>query len=137
MCIKKFLICFIMIVFIFPSICLADDFLTKNELDTFLEVSTNAKTLAKEPVTNSKHIIAIDRKTLTVLYEKDAYSEVAMASTTKIMTAIIVLENADLTETIEFSKQAANVRGSCLEVPTGAKMSMNDVLYGLMLRSRK
>ena len=60
-----------------------------------------------------------------------------MASTTKIMTAILVLEHCDLSETVEFSKEAANVRGSCLEVSTGAKLSMNDVLYGLMLRSRK
>lgn len=137
MYIKKLLICFIMIILIFPSMSLADDLLPEYELDNFLEVSTTPKTLTKEPSTNSKHILALDRKTLTVLYEKNGYSEVPMASTTKIMTAIIVLENSDLTETVEFSKQAANVRGSCLEVPTGAKMSMNDVLYGLMLRSRK
>ena len=135
MYIKKLLIIFSIIVLILPTICFADDFFEEEELDNFIPVSTDNKESSKEPTTNSKHIIALDRKSLTVLFEKDAYSEVPMASTTKIMTAIIVLENCDLRETVEFSKEAANVRGSCLEVSTGTKMSMHDVLYGLMMRS--
>lgn len=137
MIIKKLFLSFIIITLILPTVCFADDFLEENELDNFLEVSNEATSPAKEPTTNSKSILALDRKSLTVLYEKNAYKEVAMASTTKIMTAILVLENCDLSETVEFSKEAANVRGSCLEVSTGTKMSMNDVLYGLMMRSRK
>lgn len=135
MYIKKLFIIFSIIVLILPSICFADDILEESELDNFAPVSTDSKDNLKEPSTNSKNIIALDRKSLTVLYEKNAYTEVSMASTTKIMTAIIVLENCDLTETVEFSKEAATVRGSCLEVSTGTKMSMQDVLYGLMMRS--
>lgn len=132
---KKLFTIFIIIALMLPSLCFADDFLEENEVDNFIEVSTDTTETKKEPTTHSKHIIAMDRKTLSVLYEKDAYTEVPMASTTKIMTAILVLENCDLTETIEFSKEAANVRGSCLEVSTGAKISLNDALYGLMMRS--
>ncbi len=132
---KKILMTFIILSIILPTLCFADDFLEETELDNFLEVSNEVTNSAKEPITNSKNIVALDRKSLTVLYEKNAYKQVAMASTTKIMTAILVLENCDLNETVEFSKTAANVRGSCLKVSTGAKMSMNDVLYGLMLRS--
>ena len=135
--IKKLLISLILFILILPHVVFADDFLEENELDNFIEVSTDSKETSKEPITNSKHIIALDRKSLSVLYEKDAYSEVPMASTTKIMTAILVLENCDLSQTIEFSKEAANVRGSCLEVSTGTKMTLNDALYGLMMRSRK
>lgn len=134
---KKILMTFIILSIILPTLCFADDFLEETELDNFLEVSNEVTNSAKEPITNSKNIVALDRKSLTVLYEKNAYKQVAMASTTKIMTAILVLENCDLNETVEFSKTAANVRGSCLEVSTGTKMSMNDVLYGLMMRSRK
>lgn len=137
MVIKKLFFLFILLVFLLPTICFADDLLEETELDNWLQVSTENTTSSKEPITNSKHIVALDRKSLTVLYEKDANTEVPMASTTKIMTAILVLEHCDLSETVEFSKEAANVRGSCLEVSTGAKLSMNDVLYGLMLRSRK
>lgn len=135
MYIKKILSIFIILTFLLPLFCFADDILEENELDNFLEVSTEAQTTSKEPTTNSKSILALDRKSLTVLYEKNAYKQVPMASTTKIMTAILVLENCKLDETVEFSKKAANVRGSCLEVSTGTKMSMNDVLYGLMMRS--
>lgn len=137
MSIQKIFICFILFILTFPIFCFADDLLEEAEWDNFLQTSTDTTTPAKEPTTNAKHIVAIDRKSLSVLYEKDAYSEVPMASTTKIMTAILVLENCDLSETVEFSKEAANVRGSCLEVTTGTKMSMHDVLYGLMMRSRK
>lgn len=132
---KKILIIFIILSFLLPLFCFADDILEESELDNFLEVSADTQKTSKEPITNSKSIIALDRKSLTVLYEKNAYKEVPMASTTKIMTAILVLENCNLNETVEFSKEAANVRGSCLEVSLGAKMSMNDVLYGLMMRS--
>lgn len=137
MYIKKLLIIFMIISLSIPTICFADDFLEETYLDTFIEVSADTKDQAKEPITNSKNIIAIDRKSLSVLYEKNAYKEVPMASTTKIMTAIIVLENCDLTETVEISKNAANIRGSTLGITSGAKVSMNDLLYGLMLRSRK
>ncbi len=137
MVIKKLFFLFILLVFLLPTICFADDLLEETELDNWLEVSTEGKTSSKEPITNSKHIVALDRKSLTVLYEKDANTEVPMASTTKIMTAILVLEHCDLSETVEFSKEAATVRGSCLGVSTGTKMSMQDVLYGLMMRSRK
>lgn len=134
---KKVFFIFIILMLICPVFCFADDLLEEAEWDNFLQTSTDTTTPVKEPTTNAKHIVAIDRKSLSVLYEKDAYSEVPMASTTKIMTAILVLENCDLSETVEFSKEAANVRGSCLEVTTGTKMSMHDVLYGLMMRSRK
>ena len=132
---KKLIITLLISILIFPNFCFADDFLEADEFGFLVETSTDAKTTINEPSTNSKYIVAIDRKSLSTLYEKEAHKAVPMASTTKIMTAIIVLENCDLTETVVFSKEAANVRGSCLEVSTGTKMSMNDVLYGLMMRS--
>ena len=135
MYIKKFFIIFCIILFSQKNICFADDILTENNLDTFIEVSSNSYDTTKEPITNSKHIIAIDRNTLSILYEKDAYSEVAMASTTKIMTAIIALENYNLDDMVEISKEAANVSGSTLGINSGTKMTLKDLLYGLMLRS--
>ena len=58
-----------------------------------------------------------------------------MASTTKIMTAIVVLENANLSEVIEISRKAAGTGGSRLGLSAGDKISINDLLYGLMLCS--
>ena len=133
--IKKILITLLIVTILLNPTVFADDNLSLDELDSFIEASTNVIPENKEPITNSKHIIAIDRKTLSVLYEKDAYSETPMASTTKIMTAIIVLENCDLDTIVEISKEAASVYGSTLGITTGTKMKMNDLLYGLMLRS--
>lgn len=60
-----------------------------------------------------------------------------MASTTKIMTAIIVLEEAELNKEIEVSSKAAGTGGSRLGLKTGDKIKINDLLYGLMMKSRK
>jgi D-alanyl-D-alanine carboxypeptidase (penicillin-binding protein 5/6) len=58
-----------------------------------------------------------------------------MASTTKIMTSIIAIENSDLNQKVEISAKAANTGGSRLGLKKGDTISMRDLLYGLMLRS--
>ena len=58
-----------------------------------------------------------------------------MASTTKIMTCIVVLENTNLSNIVEMSAKAAGTGGSKLKFKKGDKISVNDLLYGLMLRS--
>ena len=99
------------------------------------EILQTAATPVKEPKINSKAAIVIDRESKRVLYSKNAYDKRAMASTTKIMTAIIALENTRLEEEIIVSKKAAGVGGSRLGLKAGDKITMNDLLYGLMLRS--
>ena len=73
-----------------------------------------------------------------ILYGKNYDKEVPMASTTKIMTAIVFVENnKNLNEEVEVCKQAANIGGSRLGLKTGDKITKEDLLYGLMLCSRK
>ncbi len=61
-----------------------------------------------------------------------------MASTTKIMTATIVIENVkNLNETVTVSSKAAGTGGSSLGLHANDKITVNDLLYGLMLCSRK
>lgn len=84
---------------------------------------------------NSKNVIAVDRKTLSTLYEKNGYMSVPMASTTKIMTCIIALENSSMNEVVNISKNSSKTHGSTLGLRENQKISMNDLLYGLMLRS--
>lgn len=129
---RTFIITLSIILLISPY-CFADDILDE-ELESFefYEVSTISN---EEPITNSKHIIAIDRKNLSVLYEKNAYSKTAMASTTKIMTCILAIEELSLDSQITVSKNAATIHGSTLGLHTNDKISVNDLLYGLMLRS--
>ncbi len=112
--------------------CLADDFLEEFEENDILETATETSSL---PEIFSKNVIVLDRKTKLVLYEKDAYKKVPMASTTKIMTCIIALENSSLTDIITVSNKASSIHGSTLGLPKNSKITMQDLLYGLMLRS--
>lgn len=92
-----------------------------------------AEDLAKS--VNSRAAVVIDRASHKVLFEKNAYSKVKMASTTKIMTAIVVLENCKLDEIATVSAKAAGTGGSRIGLKTGDKISVNDLLYGLLLFS--
>lgn len=111
-----------------------DDELTQIELQQIVESGAKA---AEEPILNSKSAIIYDRTTKKVIWGKNEYKKRAMASTTKIMTAIVVLENSKLTDTVTVSKKAANTGGSSLKLKENDKVTINDLLYGLMLRSRK
>lgn len=131
----KFILSFILLnIFLNSTLySIADDIdLDIDEDFVFSEVSNNS---LEEPITNSKYIITIDRKTLNVLYEKNSNIKTPMASTTKIMTCIIALENSSLNDIVQVSKKAASVHGSTLGLHTNMKISMKDLLYGLMLRS--
>lgn len=100
-----------------------------------LEVSVEP---AKEPTVSSRAAVVIDRKTGRILYEKNCNEVRKMASTTKIMTSLVVIENTpDLYQTVTVSKRAASVGGSVLGLRTNDKITINDLLYGLMLKSRK
>lgn len=63
------------------------------------------------------------------------FKNVVCVTTMKIMTATIIIENCNLDETIQISKKAAGTGGSRLGLKTGDKITIRDLLYGLMLRS--
>lgn len=99
--------------------------------------ATNTNNAAKtEEVDISSRIALIyDRASGRILYEKNGNKQTPMASTTKIMTAIVVLENAKLTDTVTITTKAAGIGGSRLGLKKNDKITVNDLLYGLMLRS--
>ena len=139
---KKFLyntfILLCLIVLFNPSISLSDDIDTEEEIDIESEIisaSTYSETEIKEPTTNSRACVVIDRNTNTILYGKNENQKRKMASTTKIMTATIIIENCNLNDTVEVSKKAAGTGGSRLGLKTGDKITVKDLLYGLMLCS--
>lgn len=108
---KIFLLLFMLVVFI-------DNTVTVNAVD----VSANSA-------------VVIDCASKRVLYEKDAYTKRGMASTTKIMTALIAIENADFNEKVSVSSFAASTEGSSIWLSPGENISVGDLLYGLMLSS--
>lgn len=90
---------------------------------------------AEELNINARSAIAIDSKTKTVLYEKNAYELIPMASTTKIMTALVALKYGDIDRKVEISSRSANIQGSTVGYKKGEQISIRELLYGLMLRS--
>lgn len=134
----KLLLLFIIIINICTPVIYADDQeeeeLNIIELQEIVESSTSP---TEEPIINSRSAIIYDRTTKKVIWGKAQNEKKAMASTTKIMTAIVVLENSKLTDVVTISKKAANTGGSNLKISTGDKITVNDLLYGLMLRSRE
>lgn len=126
-----------MIVLIQNTTVLADDEIDEEISDIAEEVlnaSTNPNTT---PTIHSRACLVLDREAKKVLFEKNAYTKRPMASTTKIMTCTIVLEHANLNDVVEVSKKAGGTGGSRLGLKAGDKVTVNDLLYGLMLRSRK
>lgn len=103
-----------------------------NMIEEILEASSNVDNF---PNLNARACLVLDRESKQVLAQKDAYTKRPMASTTKIMTCTIVLEHAQLTDIVEISKKAGGTGGSRLGLKAGDKVSVNDLLYGLMLRS--
>ena len=97
-------------------------------------IETVAKT-TEEPKLNARVGLIFDRNSKTILYEKNGLKQVPMASTTKIMTAIVVLENSNLNDVVTISKKAAGTGGSRLGLKTNDKITVHDLLYGLMLKS--
>lgn len=137
---KKIISIIIIFILIFNIniVTYADDLdeedIKKEEIEEILNVSTTVENI---PKTDSRAVLIFDRTSKKVMYEKNGYIKKAMASTTKIMTAIIVLENANLTDIVEISKKAGGTGGSRLGLKANDKITVNDLLYGLMLRSRK
>ena len=84
---------------------------------------------------NSSSEIVMEVSTGRILYEDNAYSKKYMASTTKILTAICIIENCDLDEVINITSKTVGVEGSSIYLEEGEKLSVKDLLYGLMLRS--
>ena len=110
-----------------------DDTISDNILDS---ISSETANISENSLNlNSKSCIVLDRQSKNIIYGKNEKNKVKMASTTKIMTAIIVIENGNLDKTIEISKKAASTGGSRLGLKTGDKITINNLLYGLMLCS--
>lgn len=100
--------------------------------------TTNKIQVAEALEINSvaKAMVVLEGNTNTVLYSKNANQELAMASTTKIVTAILAIENCqDLDEKFSVSESAIGIEGTSIYLKSGERLSMRELLYGLILAS--
>lgn len=84
---------------------------------------------------NAKAYVLIDPISGRILLEKNSEEKRAMASTTKIMTAILALEKGDLSSIVEISSKASSVGGSSFNLQAKEYLQLNSLLYGLLLPS--
>ena len=85
---------------------------------------------------SAKAMCVIEKDSKRVVYSKNDDAKLPMASTTKVVTAITVLDNCkDLNEKIEVHNASVGVEGTSIYLRQGEIISVKDLLYGLMLRS--
>ena len=88
----------------------------------------------KPPPTSAASIL-IDANNGTVLCEKNAHARLPMASTTKIMTALLIAEYGKLDEVVTISKHASETPYSPLTLVPGEKVPLRDLLHAILMRS--
>lgn len=79
--------------------------------------------------------ILIETESGDVIFEKNSHERLPMASTTKIMTALVALENGDIHKNVKVSAEACGIEGSSIYLTEGEELTLKDLLYGVMLES--
>jgi D-alanyl-D-alanine carboxypeptidase len=90
---------------------------------------------AQPPRTDARSVILYEMSSDTVLYSENADEKLSIASITKIMTALIVLENCDLEDEVEIKREWTLIEGSSSNIAEGRRYTVRQLLYGLLLAS--
>lgn len=80
-------------------------------------------------------VIVMDINSKRVLYEENINEKRLIASTTKIMTCILAIENKELTDIVKVGDEILTMYGSNIYLEVGEEITLLDLLYGMMLRS--
>ncbi len=102
---------------------------------SFIFVFSFNNVYAKDNLSDAKSSVLMDVKTGRVLYSSNCNLKLPMASTTKIITVLLALENAGLNEIVKVSRKASIQEGSSVYLKEGERIFMEDLLYCVMLRS--
>lgn len=84
---------------------------------------------------SAQRAIMVDSQTGRVLYEKNADQQALIASTTKIMTALVVCEQCNVLDRMKIPREAVGIEGSSMYLQEGEVLTIQELLYGLMLHS--
>ena len=84
---------------------------------------------------SAEEAIVLDAYTGRVLYEKNADQRALIASTTKIMTALVICEQCNVLDRMRIPKEAVGIEGSSMYLKEGEVLTIQELLYGLMLHS--
>ena len=95
----------------------------------------NSYSFGEKPSISAQSALLLDKESGRVLLEYNPHIKLPMASTTKIMTALIALENGSLEDNVKIGENAVGVEGSSIYLYEDENISLEDLLYGLILRS--
>ena len=84
---------------------------------------------------SARRALVLDAVTGRVLFKKDADQQALIASTTKIMTALVVCEQCNVLDRMRIPKEAVGIEGSSMYLREGEVLTVQELLYGLMLHS--
>ena len=101
----------------------------------FLTLFVSSASKKEAGVISARSATLYEPETNRFLYEKDADIRLPMASTTKIMTALVAIENASIEETVSVAPEAIGVEGSSAYLREGDVLTMEELLYALLLQS--
>lgn len=101
----------------------------------FSIVLCNSISIAENLKLSGESYILMDAKSGRVLLEKNSNKKMAMASTTKIMTALLAIEKGNLEDKVLIDEKSINIEGSSIYLEKNEILSLQDLIYGLMLRS--
>lgn len=100
-----------------------------------IQVPPVKSSMGPAPQVQAASAVLMDPVTGQVLYEKNAHAKRPIASTTKIMTAILLIENSKMSEIVTASKNAEQTQFTSIHLQKGEKISAEDLLYALLIRS--
>ena len=89
----------------------------------------------KADALSAEKAILLDANTGRVLFEKNAGQRSLIASTTKIMTALVVCEQCNVLDRMAIPREAVGIEGSSMYLQEGEVLTIQELLYGLMLHS--
>lgn len=87
------------------------------------------------PQVSARSAILIEAETGSVIWSKNPDQRLPMASTTKIMTALVALENCDVSKTVQVAEEATGIEGSSIYLYPNEKLTMEELLYAMLLES--
>lgn len=126
--------------FVFSGCAMPDngtkvDNISANAEKTYYIKEENSHISLSASDVSAKSAILIEASSGEVLWSKNADQRLPMASTTKIMTALVAIENGDVGRTVSVSPEAVGVEGSSVYLYPNEKMTLGDLIYAMLLES--
>ena len=118
-----------------PGLAVAADTASLTAGESLSLMADTGSSAAEPPSLTAQAAVMLDGETGRILFGKNETAVLPMASTTKIMTCILALENASLDDTVQVSSYAASMPDVQLNIRSGETYRMEDLLYSLMLES--